>query len=238
MTQTVNLNPADPHVALLVLDQQIDFEPGGALPVAHGDEIILGISLLMGEFRNVVLTQDSHPLGHISFASSHENKRPFDTLSLSDLDKDDFKSNFSQDIIRKYLLSVPLHSQTLWPDHCVPGTTGWTLDMRLPLEKADLILRKGNRLDCDSYSAFRENDGTATGLEGYLRSKDIHTVYLVGLTGDYCLCWSAKDSVKLGFKTFYDLSLTKFVDHQNQDAVIRELADLGVVIKNGWPKNS
>ncbi|MCM2348955.1 MAG: isochorismatase family protein [Bacteriovoracaceae bacterium] len=231
MTQTVNLNPADPHVALLVLDQQIDFEPGGALPVAHGDEILQGISLLMGQFRNVVLTQDSHPLGHISFASSHEDKRPFDILSLSDLDKENFKSNFSKDIIRNYLRSVPLQSQTLWPDHCVPGTKGWAIDPRLPLEKADLILRKGYRLDCDSYSAFRENDGTATGLEGYLRTRDINTVYLVGLTGDYCVCWSALDSVKLGFKTIYDLSLTRFVSPENKEAVVQDLIQHGIMIK-------
>lgn len=231
MKENLNLDPKAAHIALLVLDQQLDFEPGGALPVAEGDQIVTGISQLMLQFKQIVMAQDTHPLGHISFASSHGNKLPYDSLRLSDLEDPSFSSNFSPDEIKKYLLSIPDQIQTLWPDHCVPGSEGWKIDPRLPIEKASLILRKGDQLNCDSYSAFRENNKNLTGLNGYLKEKKVELLYLVGLTGDYCVYWSAMDAVDLGFKVIYDQNLTRFVDPKSKDKVLRDLSARGVLIK-------
>ena len=225
------MSKQDSNIALLVLDQQYDFEPGGQLPVAHGDEVVSGIAQLMGKYSEIVLTQDSHPHGHISFASSHPGKKPYDLLTIGDLNTPHFHSHLTKEVIKKYLESVRDNQQILWPDHCVPGTHGWRIDERLPLEKASLILRKGNRLECDSYSAFKENDGTLTGLEGYLREKKIDTVYLVGLTGDFCVNWTALDAADMGFKVIYDFSLTRFVNNQSIDSTLTELQNRGILIK-------
>ncbi len=234
MSQNQLINPESLSAALIVVDQQIDFQPGGALPVTGGDQVVEGISDLMHKFKTVVLSQDSHPQGHISFASSHKGKKPYDILSLDDLNDSNFESQFSRDRLINYLLSIPQHKQTLWPDHCVPGTPGWEFDPRLPVEKADLILRKGKRIDCDSYSAFQENDGRTTGLAGYLKGKNINTLYLVGLAGDYCVNWSAYDAAQLGFKVIYDYSLTRFVDANptNANQIIQRLKFSGVEVKN------
>jgi nicotinamidase/pyrazinamidase len=168
--------------ALLVIDMQRDFLPshlgtGGALAVARGDEIIPGINALAARFDHVLLTQDWHPRGHISFASAHPGKQPFtDTVQ------------------------APYGTQTLWPDHCVQGTPGAELDPRLHIPHAELILRKGFRRDIDSYSAFLENDHkTPTGLAGYLKDRALTRLFLCGLAYDFCVGFSAIDGAALGF---------------------------------------
>lgn len=173
--------------ALLIIDVQNDFCPGGALAVAGGDEIVDGINALMTDFDAVVLTQDWHPAGHSSFASSHQAE-PF---SLTDM---------------------PYGPQVLWPDHCVQGTDGAAFhnDLRTG---ADLIIRKGYNPDIDSYSAFFENDKTTpTGLDGYLKTRGVTAVTLVGLATDYCVAYSALDAAKLGFDVTVRLDLCRAID--------------------------
>ena len=149
--------------ALIVIDVQNDFCPGGALAVAGGDDIVSGINALMDDFGVVVLTQDWHPAGHSSFASSHAGKSPLE------------------------LIDMPYGPQVLWPDHCIQGTTGADFHADLRTD-ADLIIRKGMNPAIDSYSAFFENDHTTpTGLEGYLRTRGITDVTLVGLATDFCV---------------------------------------------------
>jgi nicotinamidase/pyrazinamidase len=162
---------------LLVIDMQRDFLPAGALAVAGGGAIIPGINAIAARFPHVILTQDWHPLGHISFASSHPGKRPFvDTIE------------------------VPYGTQTLWPDHCIQGTTGAEIDPRLEIPQAELILRKGFRQNIDSYSAFLEDDHkTPTGLAGYLRERNLSRLFLCGLAYDFCVGFSAIDGARLGF---------------------------------------
>ena len=163
--------------ALIVIDIQNDFCPGGALAVAGGDLIIPRANALMHEFPIVVLTQDWHPPSHSSFASNHPGKVPFDSVVM------------------------PYGDQTLWPDHCIWGTDGARFHPDLHTDPADLIIRKGFRPEIDSYSAFFENDrSTATGLEGYLRSRGVAAVTFVGLATDYCVAYSALDAARLGFK--------------------------------------
>ncbi|MGY3438555.1 MULTISPECIES: bifunctional nicotinamidase/pyrazinamidase [unclassified Marinovum] len=162
--------------ALLVIDVQNDFCPGGALAVAGGDEIVPPINTLMAEFDAVILTQDWHPAGHSSFASCHTGKAPFETVEM------------------------PYGTQVLWPDHCVQGSDGAAFHPGLDTTRADLIIRKGFRPEIDSYSAFFENDHeTPTGLEGYLRTRGITDLTLVGLATDFCVAFSAVDAANLGF---------------------------------------
>lgn len=162
--------------ALVVIDVQNDFCPGGALAVAGGDEIINRINGLMSDFPTIVLTQDWHPAGHSSFAASHPGAAPF---SLADM---------------------PYGPQVLWPTHCVQGTAGAAFHADLRTDPAQMILRKGFRPEIDSYSAFFENDrSTATGLEGYLRSRGVTAITLAGLATDYCVAYSALDAARLGF---------------------------------------
>ena len=162
---------------LLVVDIQPDFMPGGALAVPRGDEVIEPINRLGAKFADVVLTQDWHPRGHISFASSHPGKKPFDTIRL------------------------PYGEQVLWPDHCVQGTPGAALHPALALPHAQLIVRKGHHRDVDSYSAFVEADRqTPTGLTGYLRERGFEQIYIAGLARDYCVAWSATDARAAGFE--------------------------------------
>ncbi len=173
--------------ALLVIDVQNDFCPGGALAVAGGDEIVDGINALMTDFDAVVLTQDWHPAGHSSFASSHQAE----PLSLTDM---------------------PYGPQVLWPDHCVQGTDGAAFHNDLRTD-ADLIIRKGYNPDIDSYSAFFENDKTTpTGLDGYLKTRGVTAVTLVGLATDYCVAYSALDAAKLGFDVTVRLDLCRAID--------------------------
>lgn len=162
--------------ALIVIDVQNDFCPGGALAVAGGDAIIPRINALMGEFATVVLTQDWHPADHASFAANHAGAAPFS------------------------LVQMPYGPQVLWPTHCVQGTAGAAFHPALRTDPAQMVIRKGFRAAIDSYSAFFENDhSTATGLEGYLRTRGITRVTLVGLATDYCVAYSALDAARLGF---------------------------------------
>jgi nicotinamidase/pyrazinamidase len=171
----MQIRPSDD--LLLVIDVQNDFCPGGALAVADGDATVPVINRLSQRFGHVAVTQDWHPSGHSSFASSHSGTAPFETSAM------------------------PYGSQTLWPDHCVQGTAGAALHPQLLTEKAELIIRKGFRTEIDSYSAFFENDRhTPTGLAGYLRERGLKKVFLVGLATDYCVYYSAVDARRLGFE--------------------------------------
>lgn len=162
--------------ALIVIDVQNDFCPGGALAVAGGDEIVPRINDLLGEFTVKVLTQDWHPADHTSFAANHPGAEPF---SMTDM---------------------PYGPQVLWPTHCVQGSEGAAFHAGLHTDPADLIIRKGFRPEIDSYSAFFENDQkTPTGLEGYLRTRGVTDLTLVGLATDFCVAYSAIDAAKLGF---------------------------------------
>lgn len=175
--------------ALIVIDMQNDFCPGGALAVAGGDEIVGGINALMGEFGAVILTQDWHPAGHSSFASSHGGAAPY---SVTDM---------------------PYGPQVLWPDHCIQGSAGAAFHADLRTDPADLIIRKGYNPAIDSYSAFFENDHTTpTGLEGYLRTRGVDTLTMVGLALDFCVNFSAVDGAKQGFKVTVDQSLCRAID--------------------------
>lgn len=180
------MNPV-PH-ALIVIDVQNDFCPGGALAVAGGDEIVAPINALMDQFSVVVLTQDWHPKGHSSFVSSHAGAAPFSTVQM------------------------PYGEQTLWPDHCVQGTEGAAFHPALRTD-ADLILRKGMNPAIDSYSAFFENDRTTpTGLEGYLRTRGITSLTLAGLATDFCVAYSAIDAARLGFAVTVRADLCRAID--------------------------
>ena len=162
--------------ALIVIDVQNDFCPGGALAVAGGDEIIPRVNALMAEFPVKVLTQDWHPSDHASFAANHPGAQPFT------------------------LTEMPYGPQVLWPTHCVQGTTGAAFHPALATDPADLVIRKGFRAAIDSYSAFFENDHrTPTGLEGYLRTRGATRLTLVGLATDFCVAYSAVDAARLGF---------------------------------------
>jgi nicotinamidase/pyrazinamidase len=160
---------------LLVVDVQNDFIPGGALAVKEGDAIVPLVNQLAAGFEHVILTQDWHTPGHVSFASAHPGKKPFETITLG------------------------YGTQVLWPDHCVQGTAGADLHKDLKIPHAELIIRKGYRKQMDSYSAFFEADGkTTTGLAGYVKDRGFRQVYLVGLATDFCVCWSALDARKVG----------------------------------------
>jgi nicotinamidase/pyrazinamidase len=162
---------------LLVVDVQNDFMPGGALAVPDGDGILPVVNALARQFANVVLTQDWHPPRHISFASSHPGRQPFERIRL------------------RY------GEQVLWPDHCVQGTAGAALHADLAIAHAQLVVRKGYHPDVDSYSAFVEADGQhTTGLAGYLRERGIRRVFLCGLATDFCVAWSAVDGRKAAFE--------------------------------------
>jgi nicotinamidase/pyrazinamidase len=192
--------------ALLIIDLQNDFCPGGALPVPEGDAIVPAVNSLVGRFAHVLLTQDWHPPDHRSFASSHAGKAPFDTVEM------------------------PYGAQTLWPDHCVQGSTGADFHPALHTVSSELVIRKGFRRDIDSYSAFRENDKrTRTGLEGYLRERGIDTLYLVGLATDFCVKFSALDAREAGFDVFVVRDATRGIDLGGSvEAAWRELAEAGV----------
>jgi nicotinamidase/pyrazinamidase len=175
--------------ALIVIDVQNDFCPGGALAVTGGDEIVPRVNQLISAHDHVILTQDWHPAGHSSFASSHPGKAPFETVMM------------------------PYGEQTLWPDHCIQGSHGAAFHTNLEWTKAELIIRKGFRKSIDSYSAFYENDhATPTGLGGYLNERGITSVTLCGLATDYCVAYSALDAVKLGLKVTVDLDACRAID--------------------------
>jgi len=194
--------------ALLVIDVQKDFCPGGALAVEEGDVIVPGINALMTDFPAVLLTQDWHPAGHSSFATSHEGKSPFDLIDMS------------------------YGPQVLWPDHCIQGSLGAQFHPDLTVDRADLILRKGYNPDIDSYSAFFENDHTTpTGLEGYLRTRGIDDLTLVGLATDFCVNFSAVDAAKLGFKVTVRSDLCRGIDlGGSMQAALESMAEAQVTI--------
>ena len=170
-----------PDAALIVVDVQNCFTPGGSLAVDKGDEIIPLINRIAKAFQNVVLTQDWHTANHISFASSHAGKKPFDVVDL------------------------PYGKQVLWPDHCVQGTDGAAIHRGIDIPHAQLVIRKGFNPLVDSYSAFIEADGKSkTGLDGYLAGRGIKTVYVAGLATDFCVAWTALDARKLGLDAYRD----------------------------------
>ncbi|WP_288925519.1 bifunctional nicotinamidase/pyrazinamidase [uncultured Maritimibacter sp.] len=194
--------------ALIVIDVQNDFCPGGALAVEGGDEIVPGINRLIRDFPIRVFTQDWHPAGHSSFASTHPGKAP---LEMVDMD---------------------YGPQVLWPDHCVQGTDGAAFHEDLMTDPADLILRKGFRPEIDSYSAFFENDHrTSTGLEGYLRSRGATRLTFVGLATDFCVGWSAMDAARLGFAVTVRLDLCRAIDADGSlDTALAGMRDAGVTL--------
>ena len=180
--------PGDDDV-LAVIDVQNCFLPGGTLPVPEGDKIIPLINRLAPAFRHVVITQDWHTPGHISFASSHPGKKPFDTVTL------------------------PYGTQVLWPDHCIQGTADAEVNKELKIPHAELIIRKGYRQHVDSYSAFLEADrATKTGLTGYLQERGFKRVFLVGLATDFCVAWSALDARRAGFDALVIEDATRGID--------------------------
>jgi nicotinamidase/pyrazinamidase len=193
--------------ALIVIDVQNDFCPGGALAVPEGDQIVPGINALMEGFDAVILTQDWHPAGHSSFASSH-GAAPMT------------------------LTEMPYGPQVLWPDHCVQGTPGAAFHADLMTDRADLIIRKGYNPAIDSYSAFFENDKTTpTGLEGYLRTRGIDSLTMVGLATDFCVNYSAVDAARLGFAVTVRQDLCRAIDFDGSlEAALHGMAQAGVTL--------
>ena len=184
---------------LIVVDAQNDFMPGGALAVPKGDEVVPLINRLATRFANVVLTQDWHPPGHQSFATSHPGRKPFDSIRL------------------------PYGEQVLWPDHCVQGSDGAALHKDLSVPQAQLLIRKGYNKDVDSYSAFLEADRkTRTGLEGYLEERGIKRVFVCGLATDFCVAWTALDARKLGFAAAVIEDACRAIDNQGSLAAAWE----------------
>ena len=185
--------------ALIVIDVQKDFCPGGALAVPDGDSVVGPINALMAEAEAVILTQDWHPAGHSSFASSHAGTSPYD------------------------MIDMPYGPQVLWPDHCIQGSLGAQFHPELHADRADLIIRKGYNPAIDSYSAFFENDHeTPTGLEGYLRTRGIDTLPMVGLALDFCVNFSAVDAAKLGFRVDVREDLCRAIELDGSLAAARD----------------
>jgi len=191
---------------LIAVDVQNDFCPGGRLAVPRGDEVVEPINRLIERFPHVVLTQDWHPQGHGSFASSHPGRTPYETATFA------------------------YGPQILWPDHCVQGTPGADFHPTLWADRAELVLRKGYRREIDSYSAFFENDrATPTGLAGYLRDRGFRRVVLAGLAFDFCVLWSAEDARRLGFEAVVVEDACRALDVEGSAAEARRrLARAGV----------
>ena len=183
---TLTITPED---VLVVVDVQYDFLPGGNLAVAGGDEVVPLINALAKKFKNVILTQDWHPADHISFASQHSGKSPFDTVDLD------------------------YGTQVLWPDHCVWATHGAELSADLDIPHAQLIIRKGFNRAIDSYSGFQEADRqTVTGLAGYLNDRDAGRLFVTGLATDFCVAWTALDGAAAGFDVTVIEDATRAID--------------------------
>jgi len=198
--------PTDRDV-LLVVDVQNDFLPGGALAVPDGDAVVPAVNRLAGSFQHVVLSQDWHPPGHLSFASSHPGKAAFD------------------------MIDMPYGPQVLWPDHCVQGTLGAAISPWLDIPRAELVVRKGYRHDVDSYSVFCEADRTTrTGLAGYLRERGLARVYLAGLATDFCVAWSAFDAIEAGFAVYVVEDACRAIDTGGSLAAAwKRMTDAGVI---------
>ena len=186
----MSIKPDDAS-ALLVIDVQNCFLPGGSLAVKEGDQVVPIINRIAKSFANVVMTQDWHTVGHVSFASAHDGKKPFEMIDLS------------------------YGKQVLWPDHCVQGTDGASLSKDLSIPQAELIVRKGFHKDVDSYSAFTEADGkTTTGLEAYLKARQVKQLFVAGLATDFCVAWTALDARKAGFETYVVEDACRGIDTQ------------------------
>jgi nicotinamidase/pyrazinamidase len=197
VTETFTIGNRD---ILLVVDIQNDFCPGGGLSVPRGDEVVPLINGLAAKFAHVLLTQDWHPRGHLSFASSHPGKKPYQMIELA------------------------YGTQVLWPDHCVQGTTGAAFRNDLAIPHAELVLRKGYHREIDSYSAFYENDRkTRTGLSGYLRERGFGRVFLTGLAFDFCVRYSAEDAFREGFNAIVIEDACRGVDVDGSMAATHEL---------------
>ena len=199
---------SDTHHALLVIDLQNDFCPGGSLAVQGAHDIVEPINQRILESNCVILTQDWHPSDHSSFASQHAQHEPYQ------------------------IIEMPYGDQVLWPDHCVMGSHGAAFHHELLIDRADLIIRKGFRPHIDSYSAFFENDRvTPTGLEGYLRTRKIEHLTIVGLATDFCVQYSALDAKQLGFHVTVDLNLCRGIDiNHSLNEAINTMRSLGVVV--------
>ena len=197
------------NTALIVVDVQNDFCPGGALAVAGGDEVVPVINNLMPQFEHRVFTQDWHPPSHSSFAGAHEGKNPFDTVTAS------------------------YGPQVLWPDHCVQGTTGAEFHPELNTDGARMVIRKGYRKAIDSYSAFFENDKTTpTGLDGYLRTLNVSSLVLTGLATDFCVYYSAMDAMSLGFDVRLVLSACRGINLEGSlENALQDMKAAGVFIE-------
>ncbi len=181
----------DDSSVLIVVDVQNCFLPGGSLAVKDGDQVVPIINRLAKSFDNVVMTQDWHTAGHVSFASSHAGKKPFETVDLA------------------------YGKQVLWPDHCVQGTDGAGLSKDLAIPQAQLVIRKGFHKDTDSYSAFTEADGkTSTGLASYLKSRKLKRIFVTGLATDFCVAWTALDGRKAGFESYVIEDACRGIDTQ------------------------
>ncbi len=196
------------HDVLIAVDIQNDFCPGGRLAVPRGDEVVPAVNRLAQQFRHVVLTQDWHPPGHLSFASTHPGRKPYETIA------------------------APYGPQELWPDHCVQNTQGAEFRRDLVAPHAELILRKGFRREIDSYSAFFENDhATATGLTGYLRERSFGRVFLAGLAFDFCVRFSAEDARRGGFAVVVVEDACRGIDLGGSVAATRRrLAEIGASV--------
>ena len=195
--------------AILVIDVQNDFCPGGALAVQGGDDIVAPINALVSEFPVRVFTQDWHPADHLSFASQHEGADP---MSVTEM---------------------PYGPQVLWPDHCIQGTDGAAFHKTLNTDRADMVIRKGFRPGIDSYSAFFENDKTTeTGLTGYLQSRGLKNLTFAGLATDFCVAWSAIDAAKLGFNATLVVSACRAIDLDGSlDAALADVKAAGVRVE-------
>jgi nicotinamidase/pyrazinamidase len=196
----------NPHAVLIVVDVQNGFMPGGGLPVALGCEVVPVINTLSKQFANVVLTQDWHPAGHASFASSHVGKQPYEVMSM------------------------PYGPQVLWPDHCVQGTQDAALHKDLNIAHAQLIIRKGFHVGVDSYSAFQEADRTTTtGLAAYLKARGLSDVHVCGLATDFCVAWTALDARAAGFEVTVHESACRAIDlNGSLAAAWAQMRDAGV----------
>ena len=201
--------------ALIVVDIQNDFLPGGALAVPRGDETVAIANRLMSLFPTVVLTADWHPADHASFASQHAGKSPYDVVPM------------------------PYGNQVLWPDHCVAGTTGADFAAGLETVRAHAVIRKGTDKNCDSYSGFLAADRkTPTGLAGYLKSRGVTTVFVCGLATDFCVAWTAQDAAVAGFKTYLIEDASRAIDADGSLAAAMaglKTAGVGVIKKKDVP---
>jgi len=193
--------------ALIIVDMQYDFLPGGALAVDNGDEIIPVIARIQDDFEVVVATQDWHPAGHGSFASSHEGKVPFDVIDMHG------------------------HPQVLWPDHCVQGSRGAELTDELDMTRVSAIFRKGMDPGVDSYSGFFDNNREhRTGMAGYLNDLGVTDIYVAGLAADYCVYYTAKDGQELGFNSYFIDNASRAISEYTYRAAMKDLKESGVEI--------